>query len=113
MKCYQKREKISPAAGRRHMEFVARLPCCLTGYHGVQVHHLLRGVVRGTGMRARDCEVLPICPTLHAALHHDGNETRFLESHGLRNAVELAKVLWEHTGDYDYCVNVLKQWRMR
>lgn len=56
------------AAGRAHMGRVAQLPCCLCGAHGVQVHHILEGRVKGR--RAGDWATIPLCPDCHTGPHN-------------------------------------------
>ena len=81
---------------RSHLEYVASLPCCIPTCRKtpVQVHHILRGVIRGTGLRAGDDKVLPLCFECHRKLHDYGDETWFLEQHGI-DGLDLAAQLWE------------------
>jgi hypothetical protein len=51
------------AAGKRHMDRVAQLPCCVCGAHGVQVHHIREG--QGMAQRASDFLTIPVCPDCH------------------------------------------------
>ena len=57
------------AAGSRHMERVAGLPCCVCEHmgrphvYGVQVHHIREG--QGAAQRADDMLVLPLCYDHH------------------------------------------------
>ena len=60
------------AAGSRHMERVAGLPCCVCEHmgrphvYGVQVHHIREG--QGAAQRASNWLTVPLCPE-----HHRGN----------------------------------------
>ena len=59
---------------KKHLERVAQLPCsvCETT-EGVQVHHAVGPAWgRGTGLRASDFDVLPLCARDHALLHEIG-----------------------------------------
>lgn len=92
---------------KRHLAFVANLPCCVCRRPGdTQVHHLLRGVVRGMGMKAADRWTIPLCTIHHAALHAHGDETEFL---ALRNVdgPALAAALWSVSGDYQEAVRII------
>lgn len=64
-------------------------------------HHLLDGPVRGWGLKAGDDETIPLChEPHHGELHRNGDETAYLEAHGVKDAPGLAKALYEATGDY-------------
>lgn len=85
-------------ADPRYLAWVRQLPCVLClrqpGMgHQNEAHHLLRGVVRGMGMKAGDDEVIPLCDGDHRALHMDGNETEFLAKRGIDCAVSLAAMI--------------------
>jgi hypothetical protein len=91
----------------KHLRFVAGLPCCICRRAGdTQVHHLLRGVVRGMGMKAADRHVIPVCTIHHAAIHAHGDEAEFL---ALRNidGPALAAALWSVSGDHDEAVRIM------
>ena len=102
---------------KKHLEFVAtQLPCIITGSdHGIQAHHLLRDdmqrISRGTGMRAQDNFVVPMRHDKHTDLHMNGNEVQYLISQGVWFAVELALILYDHTGDTEFCTRVLRAWK--
>lgn len=84
-----------------HLAFVAALPCCLCKRDGdTLVHHLLRGVVRGMGLKADDRQAIPVCSIHHAAIHADGNETRFLAKYAV-DGPALAAALWSVSGDLE------------
>ena len=57
------------AAGSRHMERVAGLPCCVCEHmgrphvYGVQVHHIREG--QGAAQRADDMLTIPVCYEHH------------------------------------------------
>mgnify|MGYP000874353459 FL=1 len=57
------------AAGSRHMERVAGLPCCVCEHmgrphvYGVQVHHIREG--QGAAQRADDLLTIPLCYDHH------------------------------------------------
>lgn len=95
-----------------HLAFVATLPCLCCLYSPVEVHHLLRGVVRGMSLRAGDNWTVPLCDKHHKHLHyvsklHGGNEGRWFASVGILNPLEWASYFWEHTGDRDRCMTAI------
>ena len=69
------------------MIHVSEMPCVLShlgecsGGYGVQVHHLLRPYVghRGTGLRASDKNVIPLCFHHHSELHKRGDEMAYFD----------------------------------
>lgn len=89
---------------RKHLEWVASLPCLVTGGQA-QVHHLLRpwSGIRGTGRKSGDENTVPLSPEYHTALHMRGDEEAWsFEQLGhvaaLRGAAEriwLASPYWE------------------
>lgn len=94
----QKVGRIKPKRlqDKRHLHFVAGLACCCCKRKPVQCHHLLRGPVRGIGLRAGDDQVIPLCPECHQKLHHSGDEIGFLTGHGI-NGMALAAKLWKES----------------
>ena len=93
--------KPKPKAVRAldHLSFVRTLPCCSCGHDPAgTAHHLLRGVVRGTGMKAEDRWAIPLCgdchdPNSQGSVHHDGNETRWLKAKKVPGLF-IASALW-------------------
>lgn len=47
---------------------VAQLPCCLCGAHGVEVHHILEGRIKGR--KSSDWTTIPLCPDCHRGNHN-------------------------------------------
>ncbi|MEO8627670.1 MAG: hypothetical protein ABI612_06150 [Betaproteobacteria bacterium] len=50
------------------MARVAELPCLACGKHGVELHHIRKGI--GAGRRATNFQVLPLCATCHRTGGH-------------------------------------------
>lgn len=48
---------------KKHKDKVAKLPCCLCGNHGVQLHHIRTEC--GISQRQDDMLVIPLCPDCH------------------------------------------------
>lgn len=92
---------------RKHLEYVASLPCLVTGGPS-QAHHLLKpwSGIRGTGRKAGDENTVPLSPEAHTALHMNGDEEAWAFEHfghvaALRGASEriwLASPYWEALG---------------
>ena len=97
-----------PIRDRKHLAFVASLPCCISGgTDGVQAHHLLRTSEKAMGRRSGDDSVIPLHWVAHASLHRHGNETVFLARYGI-DGPTLAKALYEATGDYERACAILR-----
>ena len=80
----------------KHLRFIRGLPCAICGRPDSEAHHLLRGPVRGMGLKAGDDWTIPLCSAHHRGLHADGNEVRYL---GDINGPALAAALWQASGD--------------
>lgn len=104
----KKQKKKVRYENRKHLEYVATLPC-MVGQAGfmthsgpIQVHHLLKPSdgKRGWGLKAGDDQVVPLCMFHHAELHTKyGNEFKFLERYGFKQDAmqKYAKELFERT----------------
>ncbi len=95
-----------------HLAFIASLVCAVCGAPNPVPHHLLRGVVRGMGMRAGDQWVVPLCPEHHRELHAGGNETEFFIRYGI-DPQALAYALYDCTGDADAGLTMIQMYRRR
>jgi hypothetical protein len=103
----RQRTKPGPWRSKVYLAWVRSLPCCITGTpFGVVVHHLLRGSDKCGGRTASDWWAIPLCGQMHAELHADGNETRFLEPWGI-DGPALARALYEAYPDREQGCRVL------
>ena len=92
-----KRIKPKRTSDKQHLMYVAGLPCCICGTFGVQVHHLLKGdPKRGTGRKAGDEFVIPLCHHHHQGLHLCGGEGFYLSQYNV-DGPALAAKLWEES----------------
>lgn len=83
-----------------HLKFVASLPCIVTGFeYGVQAHHLLRTPEKGMGTKSGDNYAVPLNFQIHDAMHLHGDETKFFQSMGIDDMIEVAFKLYEYTRD--------------
>jgi len=89
-----RRIKSKRTSDKKHLEYVASLPCACCGRMPVEIHHLLRAdPARGMGRKAGDEWVIPLCPAHHRNLHMNGNEVAFLKRFGVYGP-EIAEKLW-------------------
>jgi hypothetical protein len=68
---------LNNAAGRRHLQRVAALPCSICGAeYNVQAHHP-RGIMWACGMgrKAPDDTAIPLCTVHHDEYHRHGRHT--------------------------------------
>ena len=59
---------------RTHLARVAELPCCVTGRHPVEVHHVKTGL-SGAGQKCSDMFTIPLAPEIHSEFHSQGRTT--------------------------------------
>lgn len=83
-----------------HVKLVKTLPCAATGKVGPNdAHHLMRGVDRGTSIKAAGRYVIPLCRKVHEEITPQGDpEAVLLERYGV-TARELADALWSVSPD--------------
>lgn len=66
---------------KKHLKRVAELGCYLCGGEAVP-HHLIASGSHGMGIKAPDCEVLPLCHDHHMGLHAHGDEKAWFANLG-------------------------------
>jgi len=85
------------------LKFLRTLPCLCTGKMGqVQSHHLLDTGLRGAALKSPDRYSIPLDWQIHDALHRAGDETLFLASHGITDAMQIADEFYECYLNDDY-----------
>lgn len=97
VKTEYKRERTAAA----HVRMVGQIGiCAATGREmKTDAHHLMRGVDRGTGMKAAGRYTIPLGHDVHMEITTTGNpEAVLMERYGL-DARALADALWAVSGD--------------
>jgi len=91
---------------RKHLEFLRRLPCCVTlKMPAGSVHHLKSGPAkkeRGVGMKATDRWGVPLSEGAHifgVELLGSRNELAWFKANGIADPYGLAEALWHARGD--------------
>lgn len=96
----------------RHLAFIRKLPCCvcLAG-PPCEPAHIRKGLPAdakkgGMALRSADKWTVPLCPPTygrdgHHVKQHAIGEKTFWETLGVGIPVELAKTLWQVSGDLD------------
>jgi len=95
-----------PIRDKKHLQFVAGLPCCVCGTEPVQAHHLLRSGEHGMGRKSGDNWAIPLCFDDHRWLHMDGDETAWLSDRGI-DGKSLAKALYAANMDTEAALNAI------
>lgn len=54
---------MTTTAEKRHLDRLAQMPCALCGAHGVQIHHILEGRIKGR--KSGHFTAIPLCPGCH------------------------------------------------
>lgn len=90
-------KKVVRHVDEAHLAFIRTLPCLICGRPS-EAHHLLRTPERGIGRKSDDRHTVPLCDPHHDGLHADGNETRYLADHRVKDALGLSERLYELTG---------------
>ena len=91
--------KTPKVKNKKHLRFVASLPCVICRRTDVQAAHIRSGNGAGVGMKSGDDCTIPLCITCHRK-QHESNERTWWEAYGgIEKATALAKTLYAHTGD--------------
>lgn len=93
---------------KNHLKFIASIPCCVSGRGGVQAAHIRYGCF-SMGMKPGDNYTVPLNHLEHARQHKIG-ESQFWED--INNAMALANLLYENTGNRELCLELIKKFRM-
>lgn len=103
---------------KKHLIFIRQLPCVVSGEERTDrdrvAHHLLRTGEHGMGLRSGDNWALPLAVELHdeqfaGSLHNDGNETEWFKRHGILDPMDLAALLYENSGDFEWAWNFINK----
>lgn len=99
---------------KKHLRFIASLPCAATGRGDVQAAHIRKGNGGGMGMKPPDNFCVPLNWEVHNRQHWLGAEEFFWEEYGgIDNAISLANALYDNTGNREKCLDLIKKFRMR
>lgn len=120
-----KAKKARPAERRerregnsdQHRKLIQTLPCCVPGCGvvGCHPHHLKHGPAaeeRGTGMKATDRWLVPLCSFHHMyGVEIDGRtkrtEAKWFRDHGVTEPIELAASLFAASPDRGRMVRIV------
>lgn len=103
MKQYRLRSK-------KHLRFIATLPCCISGRQGeTQAAHIRSGCY-SMGMKPSDDLVVPLSVTEHRLQHEIGEEKFYMPFGGVDKAKKLAKDLFSVSGNTEAALEILARY---
>ncbi|EMG7684282.1 DUF968 domain-containing protein [Salmonella enterica] len=92
---YMRKPKMQRLELPEYTRWVKRQPCCGCGKQADDPHHIIGHGFGGTGTKACDLLVIPLCRVCHGALHED---TRAWEEQNGSQLLWLARTLARATG---------------
>jgi len=84
---------------KKHLKFIASLPCLICRRTDVQAAHIRHGNGAGMGLKSGDDCTVPLCIACHANQHENGEEMWWGVRGGIDKATGLAKDLYAVSGD--------------
>ena len=102
----ERRNRLAAA----HVELVRQLPCAATlSPPRNDPHHLMRGVDRGTSLKAAGRYTIPLRHDIHMEITPHGDPEAVLMARYGVAARELADALWAVSGDLDAMTRVVER----
>lgn len=96
---------------KKHLQWIATLPCCVTGKPDVQAAHIRTGQTGGMGLKPCDSLTVPLDHMAHR-IQHDIGEAKFWGKYGgIYKAKTLAKELYRHSGDTAKALLLIREFR--
>ena len=103
--------KIPIIRSKEHLSFIASLPCCISGTIGEsQACHIRTGWF-GMGIKPGDNMTVPLHWAIHRVQHSKKESTFWDQFNGIESAKELARMLYEATGDTIEAVKIINLFR--
>lgn len=102
--------KHKPIRAPKHLAFLRKLPCVVTGYvgHGIEAAHIRLGTNGGTGMKPGDDWAIPMWRDEHRK-QHEGEASYW--GNRLDKVKELAQNLYDNTGDVETCLRLIRDFK--
>lgn len=102
--------KESRIRDKKHLKFIASLPCCVSGHTDVQAAHIRNGCL-SCGMKPSDSKTVPLYWKEHLK-QHETSEKKYWESFGgVEKALLLASFLYENTGNKEACLSYINKFK--
>lgn len=97
---------------KKHLKFIASLPCCVSGAHGItQAAHIRHGV-SGIGIKPCDRLTVPLSYIMHDRQHQIGELKFWGDIDGIEKSKNLAMDLYEISGDRNSALILIAKFRM-
>lgn len=97
---------------KKHLKFIASLPCCVSDVHGItQAAHIRHGV-SGMGIKPCDSLTVPLSYIMHDRQHQIGELKFWNGIEGINRAKKLAKDLYEISGNELAGLMLIAKFRM-
>lgn len=101
--------KIKRLRSSKHLNFIRKLPCVVCGTkENVQACHIRIGGNGGMGLKPDDSLTIPMCHLHHTCQHNKGELSFWGDIEKPKN---LAKFLYENTGDLMTCFLAVKRFK--
>lgn len=95
----------------KHRRFIASLPCLITGATDTQCAHIRKGNGGGMGYKPSDCCCVPLSCAQHALQGERGEIVYWKPYGGTELATNLAKALYECTGNKERALELIREFR--
>ncbi|MGH1376655.1 MAG: putative HNHc nuclease [Alphaproteobacteria bacterium] len=92
-------QKTPKIRSKKHLKFIANLPCVICRKTDVQAAHVRSGNGAGMGLKSGDDCVVPLCVKHHTKQHSMNERTFWSYYGGIENATRLANALFNVTGN--------------
>lgn len=106
-----KESPIDKMTELKHFSFIRDLPDVKTGGGPCEISHIRKYSNCGIARKPPPNRVLPQAHEEHMRVHSKGELTYWAGETGLRNAIELAELLFKHSGDYQTCLELIRTYR--
>ena len=94
-----------------HLKFIRMLPCVMTGMQGgCDPAHIRKGF-NCMGVKPPDSRVVPLTYAEHRKQHNKGEPAYWGDL--IDRAIWLSGLLWDNTGDFEKCEELIKKWKTK
>lgn len=108
--------KIQVIEDPKHVRFAHQLECVICGGPAEHFHHLRRAKSRRGQYKAGDNHGLPLCcwhhnigaDSLHGQEQFGVTEPEYFERNGIADPYGLADGIYDHTGDHETCIELIR-----
>ena len=95
----------------KHRRYIANLPCVVCNKPDVQAAHIRSGNKAGMGLKSSDLCCVPLCCGCHSEQSSMSERAFWKDYGGIDKAIELARDLFNVTGDTIEGMKRISEWR--